>query len=123
MLTGEVTLRFIPYQHPQDTVIKSWFVTCIERDGEIVNNYITGILSYNYDVFEIPFDIKTADSMPVVFDVNQANSVLYPFTETNPNLSFYTLRHGQGPEKVDEIVNGYSILKTLVINEISNVRY
>ncbi|HGJ5859000.1 MAG TPA: trypsin-like serine peptidase [Arsenophonus nasoniae] len=115
-LIGEVTLRFIPYQHPQDTVIKSWFVARIERDGEIVNNYITRILSYNYDVFEIPFDVNNADCMPLIFDAKQANTILHPFTETNPNLSFYTLRHGQGPENVGEISDGYSILKTQVIN-------
>jgi len=111
-LTGEVTLRFITYQHPQDTVIKSWFVARIERNGEIVNNYIARILSYNYDIFEIPFDVKKADCMPLIFDAKQANTVLHPFTKTNPNLSFYTLRHGQGPENIGEISDGYSILKT-----------
>ncbi|MDR5611901.1 MAG: hypothetical protein RAM36_02365, partial [Arsenophonus sp.] len=116
-LTGEVTLRFIPYQHPEDTVIKSWFVARIERNGEIVNNYIARILSYNYDIFEIPFDVKKADCMPLIFDAKQANTVLHPFTETNPNLSFYTLRHGQGPENIGEISDGYSISKTQVINE------
>ncbi|WP_119710973.1 hypothetical protein [Arsenophonus endosymbiont of Aleurodicus floccissimus] len=37
--------------------------------------------------------------------------------KTIPNLSFYTLRHGQGPENIVEISDGYSILKTQVINE------
>lgn len=116
-LIGEVTLRFIPYQHPQDSVIKSWFVARIERDGKIINNYITRILSYNYDVFEIPFDIKKTDCVPIIFDAKEANTILHPFTEMNPNLSFYTLRHGQGPENIGEISDGYSILKTQVINE------
>ncbi|HEQ1859816.1 TPA: trypsin-like peptidase domain-containing protein [Providencia alcalifaciens] len=117
--TGEVTLKISDIDLKENGVMKAWITFKILNGTENIKNHVIRVIFDNYNPYDAPFEIESADILN--FNVNHAqqNRVEYQ-VKGRDDHGFIALYRHEGPTFLVWYETAYSKVRALLKTELGD---
>lgn len=115
-VTGDVTLKIFDIDLKENGVIKSWIVFKILNGTKNIKNHVIRVIFDNYDPYDAPFEIESADVLNLSVNHAQQNCVDYQIKERDDH-GFVALYRHEGPTFLVLYETAYSKVRALLKTE------
>lgn len=112
-ITGDVFLRLYDFDLGKKELVKFWVTFKISDDMHNIKNHVIRLVFDNYDPYDIPFDIESAEVLDFNLSQREKNTINY-VVKGSDYYGFVALYRDQGPMSLVWFEKGYSKVKALL---------